>query len=97
MNTARAGFFTATLIAAGAAWAGGHESAATAGDATAGKDKAASCMGCHQADDFAGMEPAAITDAVRAVADGGVAHPGVGELSDQDIADVSAYFQAAGG
>jgi cytochrome c553 len=71
---------------------------ALAGDAAAGKAKAESCMDCHAGEDFEGMSLEEIIEANKAVISGGQRHPpGLEEVTEEDIADISAYFYAEAG
>lgn len=72
--------------------------AAYAGDAEAGKVKADSCMDCHAGEDFEGMSLDEIKDANRAVISGEQRHPpGLEDVTEADIDDISAYFYAEAG
>jgi len=85
----------ACLAFASLAIAGGHSSAPT-GDAAAGAKKISACTDCHAAADFAGQSAADIAGAIKNVASGGVdGHPDVGQVSDQDIADLAAFLASA--
>ena len=78
--------------------------AQAAGDAAAGKTKAATCVACHGADGkgvapnpgLAGKPEAQQVQALQDYKSGKRANPvmkGIsGPLSDQDIADLSAYY-----
>ena len=91
----------ALLMASGAAWAGG--------DAAAGEAKAASCAGCHGAAGegmgenpaIAGMDEAEQVAALQAYKSGEREHAMMqmfaGQLSDQDMADLAAYYAGLGG
>jgi cytochrome c553 len=85
------------LMAAGGARA--------AGDATAGQQKSAPCQACHGTDgnsavgmypNIAGQNASYITVQLKALRDGQrkdpVMSPMAANLSDQDIADLAAYF-----
>ena len=85
----------ACLCFASLALAGGHGGEAPQGDAKAGEQKVAGCTGCHKAADFAGLDEAALTGAIKAVAAEGSGHPPVGSPSDQDIADIAAFLVSA--
>jgi cytochrome c553 len=72
--------------------------AALAGDAAAGKVKADSCMDCHAGEDFEGMSLEEIIEANRAVISGAQRHPpGLEDITEADIPDISAYFYAEAG
>jgi cytochrome c553 len=72
--------------------------AALAGDAAAGKAKAESCMDCHAGEDFEGMTLDEIIEANKAVLSGEQKHPpGLEEITEADIADISAFFYAEAG
>jgi len=72
--------------------------AALAGDAAAGKAKAESCMDCHAGEDFEGMSLEEIIEANTAVISGAQRHPpGIEDVTEEDIADISAYFFAEAG
>ena len=72
--------------------------AALAGDAAAGKAKAESCMDCHAGEDFEGMSLEEIIEANTAVISGAQRHPpGLEDVTEEDIADISAYFFAEAG
>ena len=72
--------------------------AALAGDAAAGKVKAESCMDCHAGEDFEGMALEEIIAANKAVIAGEQRHPpGLEDVTEADIADISAYFFAEAG
>ena len=71
------------------------------GDAAAGKAKAASCSGCHAANSptnphLNGQPEAYLVSATKAYKTGARNHPTmkamVMALSDEDIANISAYF-----
>ncbi len=70
--------------------------AIAAGDAAAGKAKAASCVACHQPGSFPGKSEAAIAAGIKAIVEGKAAHPPVGQPSAQDIADMAAFFASGG-
>jgi cytochrome c len=75
-----------------------YGAAAFAGDAAAGKAKAETCMDCHAGEDFEGMALEEIIEANRAVVSGAQRHPpGIEEITEADIEDVSAYFYAEAG
>lgn len=78
---------------------------ALAGDAAAGKTKAASCAGCHGAQgisvvptypNLAGQKEAYLTKQMKAFKDGSRKDPTMNAmaapLSDADIADISAFY-----
>lgn len=87
---------TALLAMIGTAQAGG--------DANAGKEKAATCIGCHGADGkgvapnpaLAGLKESDIVAKLKAYKSGAKANPVMktfaSPLSDQDMADLAAYF-----
>lgn len=84
------------LSLASLAFAGAHEGGASGGDAEAGQKKAGACAACHMAADFAGKSEATISEAIKTKGPGNKdMHPPVGELSDQDIADLAAHLAAA--
>lgn len=74
------------------------------GDANAGKEKAATCIGCHGADGkgvapnpaLAGLKESDIVAKLKAYKSGAKANPVMktfaSPLSDQDMADLAAYF-----
>lgn len=86
--------------------------ALAAGDAQAGKQKAATCMGCHGVPSYSNVYPTYhvprlggqhaeyIVAALKAYKDGQRAHETMqaqaGTLSDQDINDIAAYFSTYG-
>ena len=83
-------------------------STAQAGDAAAGKTKAAACVGCHGAEGvsvnlpgptLAGQRDAYLQDALKAYIAGGRSDPMMSAsakgLSDDDVANVAAYFAGA--
>lgn len=79
-----------------------------AGDPQAGRDKAATCMGCHGVPSYTNAYPTFhvprlggqhaqyLEAALKAYRDGSRKHPTMqaqaASLSDQDIADIAAYF-----
>jgi cytochrome c553 len=74
--------------------------AALAGDAAAGKAKADAllCMDCHAGEDFEGMSLDEIIEANKGVLSGDTAHPpGLEDMTEADVADISAYFYAEAG
>ncbi len=78
------------------ALAGAHEGGESGGDAKAGEQKAGTCAACHMPADFAGLSEAEIDEAIKTKGPGNKEkHPPIGELSDQDIADLAAHFAAA--
>lgn len=89
------------LLGATAAWAGG--------DAAAGEAKAAACSGCHGAAGegggenpaIAGMDEAALVAALQAYKSGerenAMMQMFAGQLSEQDMADLAAYYSGLGG
>jgi len=93
------------VLAAGFSFAG---SDAPAGDATAGETKAAGCIGCHGADgagqgDNPAVNQLSATDhynKLKGYQSGEIASPMMqmftADLSDQDLADIAAYFAAQG-
>lgn len=70
--------------------------AALAGDAEAGKAKGDFCLDCHEpAEDFAGLDAAAIEGMIRAARAGEVKHAAeIEDLAEEDVADVAAWFAA---
>ena len=82
--------------------------AANAADAEAGKGKIATCIACHGANgisiadiypNLAGQKEAYLVSSIKAYKDGtrsggmtAMMAPMVGALSDEDIADIAAYF-----
>ena len=85
---------------------------ASAGDAAAGKAKAAVCAACHGANgismipnypNLAGQKEAYLVDSLKAYKNGSrknpVMSPMAAPLSDEDIANLAAYFSSlpAGG
>jgi cytochrome c553 len=87
---------TALLTMIGTAQAGG--------DANAGKQKSATCAGCHGADGkgvapnpaLAGLKQSVIIEQLKAYKSGAKANPVMKmmatPLSDQDMADLAAYY-----
>ncbi len=87
-------------------------SAAIAGDAAAGKDKAFTCVGCHgvpnmdnvyptyTAPKIGGQSAMYIQSALKAYADGSRQHPTMvaqaKSMSDADMADIAAYLESLG-
>jgi len=96
------------VVAVACALTGASLSALAAGDPAAGKGKSAACAGCHGPDGnsavpmypkLAGQHAQYLELAIKAYRAGersggqtGVMKPMVGSLSDQDIADLAAYF-----
>lgn len=86
------------------------QTATAAGSAAAGKEKAAPCMACHGLDgkgtapiypNLAGQQPAYLEGALHAYKNGdrsagqaGIMNAYTSDLSDQDIADLAAYYSA---
>jgi cytochrome c553 len=83
-------------------------STAQAGDAVAGKAKAAACVGCHGAEGvsvnlpgptLAGQHEAYLSDALKAYITGGRSDPmmnaGAQGLSDRDAENIAAFFASA--
>ena len=82
------------------------------GDATAGRLKAETCMGCHAVQGYfnvyptyrvpklAGQSAAYIESALKAYRAGSrqhdTMHANAADLSDQDMADIGAYMATAG-
>lgn len=96
----------ATLLVAGVSTG----TAQAAGDVDAGAEKAATCVACHGADGIsqiatypilAGQYPSYLTHALESYRDGtrenAIMAGFAGALSDQDIADLSAYFASLPG
>lgn len=74
--------------------------AALAGDAAAGKARADAlhCMDCHAGEDFEGMSLDEIIKANKAVLSSAKPHPpGLEDMTEADVADLSAYFYAEAG
>lgn len=83
-----------------------------AGDAAAGEGKAYTCLGCHGVEHYvnvyptykvprvAGQHEAYLVAALQAYRDKTRSHPtmqaNAANLSDQDIADIAAYFAGKG-
>jgi cytochrome c553 len=97
----------ALLVCAGVAVAIAAQPAAAAGDAQAGRQKALKCQACHGLDgqaklpdapNLAGQNPIYLAKALQDYRSGArrnemmsvVVHP----LTDQDIADLAAYYAA---
>lgn len=86
--------------------------AAAEGDIEAGRIKAYTCLGCHGVDGYrnaypsyrvpllGGQHAAYLADALRAYQSGDRQHPTMralsATLSEQDILDISAFFESAG-
>jgi len=85
-----------TIAAATAAAAMLMFGTAHAGDAAAGKAKAEACADCHDPADFAGEDVAALTQMIKDVAGGTTKHKAKVEASDEDAADIAAYWAAGG-
>ena len=95
----------------GALCAGLVSAAAAQGDRLAGQVKAIPCMGCHGIPGYfnvyptyhvprvRGQHPEYIVYALKAYKDGQRAHPTMraqaASLSEQDMADIAAYFSTA--
>jgi cytochrome c553 len=108
MCSRRVIYFTATFVALILA-----QVASAAGDAERGKLLADTCMGCHGVDTFnniyptyhvpkvAGQDAGYIVNALTLYRDGqrdhGTMTAQASSLSDQDIQDIAAYMQSAGG
>lgn len=69
---------------------------ALAGDAAAGMAKAEACADCHYAEDFAGADVAELTQAIKEVAAGATKHKAKVAVSDEDAADIAAYWASGG-
>jgi cytochrome c553 len=96
----------ATLLVAGVT----ASTAQASGDAAAGAEKAATCAACHGAEGIsqintypilAGQYPSYLTHALQSYRDGtrqnAIMAGFAGALSDQDIADLAAYFSSLPG
>ncbi len=96
----------ATLIVAGVSMG----TAQAAGEVEAGAEKAATCTACHGANGIseivtypilAGQYPSYLTQALKSYRDGtrenAIMAGFAGALSDQDIADLAAYFASLPG
>ena len=96
----------ATLIVTGVSMG----TAQAAGDTAAGAEKAATCAACHGAEGIseintypilAGQYPSYLTQALKSYRDGtrqnAIMAGFAAALSDQDIADLSAYFSSLPG
>jgi cytochrome c553 len=86
---------TTSLAFASLALAGGHSGGGVKGDAAAGAQKISACTDCHTPADFAGLSEADINGAIKKVAAADSGHPSVGDVSEQDIADLAAYLASA--
>jgi cytochrome c553 len=87
----------------------GTSAALAGGDAAAGEAKATTCAGCHGAQGegagqnpaIAGMDEAEQIAALQAYKSGERENPMMqmfaGQLSDQDMADLAAYYSGLGG
>lgn len=85
------------LVAALAGSAFVVSGAAQAGDAKAGEAKAEDCLECHEpSEDFAGKSAAELETTMKKIVAGTMKHKNKLTLSDADIADIAAYFAAAG-
>jgi mono/diheme cytochrome c family protein len=73
----------------------GASSALAAGDAAAGKAAASACVACHQPGSFAGKSEDALVTGIQSIVAGKAAHPPVGKLSAEDIANIAAFYAAA--
>lgn len=87
-------------------------SAFAAGDATAGRDKAFTCMGCHGVPSYNNVYPTYhvprlggqhaqyLVTAMQGYKNGqrahGTMHAQTSDLSDQDMEDIAAYFESLG-
>lgn len=85
--------------------------AQTEGDPVAGQDKSVTCLGCHGIDGYRNAYPAYrvpkiggqhadyLLTSLQAYASGERRHPTMnaqaGSLSEQDMADIAAYFEQA--
>jgi cytochrome c553 len=81
------------------------------GDSDAGRKKAETCLGCHGIEDYknayptfpvpklGGQNAQYIIDALKGYANGdrphGTMHAQAATLSEQDMADIAAWFEAA--
>ncbi|TDB05423.1 c-type cytochrome [Halomonas marinisediminis] len=97
----------AVLLLSVAAFSG---SASAAGDAEAGSEKIATCVACHDAEgqgtagiypNLAGQSATYLESALKAYREGqraggmaAVMTPQAANLSDQDIADLAAYYSS---
>ncbi|NIO43627.1 MAG: c-type cytochrome [Burkholderiales bacterium] len=92
------------LVAASIALLAMAGTAQAGGDANAGKQKAATCAGCHGADGkgvapnppLAGLKESYFVEQLKAYKSGARANPMMKQfasgLSDQDMADLAAYY-----
>ena len=93
------------VLCAAAAMLGAQGAVQAAGDAEAGQAKAGTCAGCHGAKgismvpiypNLAGQKEQYLVDSMKAYRDGGrdnaIMKPMVGTLSDEDIANLAAYY-----
>jgi cytochrome c553 len=93
------------VLCAAAALLSGPAAVQAAGDADAGKAKAATCAGCHgpkgiaiapNYPNLAGQKEQYLADSMKAYRDGGrdnpIMKPMVSALSDEDIANLAAYY-----
>lgn len=99
-------------LAVGLLLVGSVQPVLAAGDANAGRVKAFTCLGCHGVESYynvypsykvpriGGQHAAYLEAAMQAYRDGQRPHATMraqaGSLSDQDIADIAAYFAATG-
>ena len=69
----------------------------TPGDASAGAQKAKSCMGCHNSPiSLKGRGVEEIAEQIKAILDGDKDHPpGLAELREEDIRDIATYLNDA--
>lgn len=80
----------AIMLATGAVAFSGS---AMAGDAAAGEAKAEACLECHEpAEDFEGQSADEIAAKIKSVKMGQVKHKEKISPSDEDIADIAAFF-----
>ena len=102
---------TAAMLAALIALSFGLPAAAADGDPAQGKIKAYNCLGCHGIPGYhnvyptykvprlGGQHAAYLEASLKAYRDGNRSHPTMqaqgGSLSDQDIADIAAWFAVA--
>lgn len=110
-STSRVASFVRLSAAAGVLLAGLSATAVQAGgDADAGAEKSATCAACHGAQGvgeiktypiLAGQYPSYLEHALKSYRDGSrenaIMAGFAGALSDQDIADLAAYFAAQPG
>jgi len=101
-----------TIALAAALLAGAPGVLAEGGDAAAGRVKAETCMGCHAVPGYFNVYPSYhvpklggqgakyIEAALKAYKDGSrrhdTMHVNAANLSDQDMADIGAYFESNG-